>query len=144
MASTASKFTIGRLASEADCSVPTVRYYEEIGLLPKAVRGSGGQRVYGLDDLKRLTFIRRCRDFQFTVEQIREFTALADDPTRDCDVARLLAEQHLAVVREKMSELRKLEDDLTFFTQQCASQCSGGPAEKCVIMSDLSAPNCCA
>jgi DNA-binding transcriptional MerR regulator len=55
--------TIGRLAAETRCTVPTIRYYEEIGLLPEADRRAGGHRVYGEGDLRRLTFIRRCRDF---------------------------------------------------------------------------------
>ncbi len=56
-----SPLTIGALAAQTGCNVATIRYYEEIGLLPKASRGPGGHRVYRDSDLRRLTFIRRCR-----------------------------------------------------------------------------------
>jgi DNA-binding transcriptional MerR regulator len=49
--------------------VPTIRYYEEIGLLRPADRQAGGQRVYGDDDVKRLTFVRRCRDLGFPLNK---------------------------------------------------------------------------
>jgi DNA-binding transcriptional MerR regulator len=62
MSSFQSVLTIGALALQAGCNVPTVRSYEEIGLLPKAARRAGGHRVYGVDDLKRSVFGRRCRD----------------------------------------------------------------------------------
>jgi DNA-binding transcriptional MerR regulator len=62
---------IGALAKRTGTNGPTIRYYEEIGLLPAAERQPGGQRTYGEDDVKRLTFIRRCREFGFSVDQVR-------------------------------------------------------------------------
>ena len=58
---------IGALARVAQTSVPTVRYYEQIGLLPPAARQGGSQRVYAEADVRRLTFIRRCREFGFPI-----------------------------------------------------------------------------
>ena len=84
-----SPLTIGALAAQTGCNVATIRYYEEIGLLPKASRGPGGHRVYRDSDLRRLTFIRRCRDFQFPIEQVRELVDLIENPERDCSVARI-------------------------------------------------------
>ena len=52
--------TIGKLGAEAGVKVPTVRYYEQIGLLPKAERSAGNQRLYGRKALERLAFTR-CR-----------------------------------------------------------------------------------
>src|SRR5262245_40667304 len=104
--------TIGALAAGTGCSVPTIRYYEEIGLLPAASRRTSGHRVYGPADLQRLTFIRRCRDFGFSIEQVRAFVALAGSPARDCRAARDLAQQHLIGVRQKLKELRALERSL--------------------------------
>jgi DNA-binding transcriptional MerR regulator len=135
---------IGALAAEAGCTVPTVRYYEEIGLLPEANRRRGGHRVYGDADLRRLTFIRRCRDFGFSIEQIRELVTLT--PDRDCAAARDLVEVHLDEVRKKLKELRALERSLKKFVDDCNSHCVGGPARACVILEDLTAtkPSCCA
>ena len=61
----ANGLSIGTLAERAGCNVPTIRYYEEVGLLPRPDRRAGGHRTYGHDDLRRLTFVRRCRDFGF-------------------------------------------------------------------------------
>jgi DNA-binding transcriptional MerR regulator len=146
MMSLFSEMTIGALALETRCSVPTIRYYEEIGLLPKARRGAGGHRVYGDADLRRLTFIRRCRDFGFPIEQIRELAALVGSPNRDCTAARDLAGLQLTEVRRKLGELRALERSLKTFVNDCNAQCAGGPASECVIPEDLvtpGQPSCC-
>lgn len=135
---------IGTLAAEAGCTVPTVRYYEEIALLPKANRRGGGHRVYGDADLRRLTFIRRCRDFGFSIEQIRELVTLS--PDRDCAAARDLVQVHLDEVRRKLKELRALERSLKNFVDECNNQCAGGPARTCAILEDLAGatqPSCC-
>jgi len=144
MALNGSALTIGSLAEQTECNVPTIRYYEEIGLLPKPSRGPGGQRVYREDDLRRLTFIRRCRDFQFPIEQIRELVDLVENPTRDCNQAKDLAETHLTTVRKKLRELRALEKSLAQFAESCTALCAGGPSGDCVILEDLSkATQCC-
>ena len=137
--------TIGVLAAETGCTVPTIRYYEDIGLLPEASRRTGGHRVYGDGDLRRLTFIRRCRDFGFPIEQIRELVALVGSPGRDCTAARDLAAQRLADVRRKLKELHALEKSLKTFVDECTTQCAGGPAGACVILEDLATPKpvCC-
>jgi MerR family copper efflux transcriptional regulator len=140
------EMTIGWVAAETGCTVPTIRYYEEIGLLPEANRRMGGHRIYGEADLRRLTFIRRCRDFGFPIEQVRELVALVGSPERDCTAARDLAEVHLIGVRRKLRELRALEKSLKAFVEDCTRQCAGGPAGACVILEDLATPRqppCC-
>ena len=62
---------IGALARISGCSVPTIRYYEEVGLIPAASRRSSGHRVYYARAIQLLSFIRRCRDFGFSIEQTR-------------------------------------------------------------------------
>jgi DNA-binding transcriptional MerR regulator len=62
---------IGGLAERTGTNAPTIRFYEEIGLLRVAHRKSGGQRVYDEEDVKRLTVIRRCREFGFSIEQMK-------------------------------------------------------------------------
>lgn len=128
--------SIGELARRTARAPSAIRYYEEIGLLPKARRQSGGQRIYGLADLDRLTFIRRCRDFDFPIEQVRELTALLGSQ-QDCVAARDLAQQHLAAAREKLKELRALERSLKSYVDRCDEQCAGGPSSACVILEDL-------
>src|SRR4051794_11202094 len=138
--------TIGKLAADSGCSVPTIRYYEEIGLLPRAGRRTGGHRIYRDADRRRLLFVRRCRDFGFTIEQVREFVTLLGAPERDCIAARDLMQRHLDAVRGKLKQLRALERDLKGFVADCNTQCAGGPAGACVILEDLTLPkakSCC-
>jgi MerR family copper efflux transcriptional regulator len=141
-----SALTIGSLAKQTGCNVPTIRHYEEIGLLPPANRRPAGHRIYTDADLKRLTFIRRCRDLGLPIAQVRELLSLAQDPERDCTAARNVAAAHLKTVREKLADLRVLERTFTRFVEDCSQACAGGPARDCVILEDLAAPangTCC-
>jgi DNA-binding transcriptional MerR regulator len=137
--------TIGKLAAATRCTIPTIRYYEEIGLLPKANRRMSKHRVYGHADLRRLTFIRHCRDFGFPIKQIRELVELVGSSERDCTAARDLAAVHLIEVGRKLKELRALERSLKRFVEDCTAQCAGGPARECIILADLATlqPPCC-
>ena len=131
--------TIGKLAKAAGVSTPTIRYYEEIGLLPPADRSTSGQRVYGAEDLERLTFIRRCRDFGFGIEQVRLLAGLSISADRDCREVGDIARGHLGEVRVKLAELMALERSLQRFVAQCDSVCCGGPGRDCVVFQDLAA-----
>ena len=128
---------IGALARHTGTNTPTIRYYEEIGLLPRASRHAGGQRSYGDQDVKRLTFIRRCRDFGFSIEQVRSLVALMQDRKRSCMEARDMAQSHLDVVRVKLEELKALERTIASFVESCDVSCAGGPGPDCVILGDL-------
>ena len=137
---------IGALATRTSCSVPTIRYYEEIGLLPQAYRTARGRRAYGETDASRLLFIRRCRDFGFPIDDIRALVVLMDNAGRDCTEAKDLAQKHLGAVRKKLTELRAVEVSLADFVAGCAALCEGGPTGSCVILEDLNAPpalKCC-
>lgn len=131
---------IGDLAKRTDTNAPTIRYYEEIGLLPRPARRGGGQRSYGPEDVRRLAFIRRCRDFGFPVEQVRSLLGVMQDRSQDCTAARDLAKTHLEDVRAKLRELRSLESELVGFVQSCEAQCAGGPGPDCVVLNDLAQP----
>lgn len=136
------KLTIGELSAQADCTVPTIRYYEQIGLLPKPLRAANGHRYYRDEDIKRLTFIRRCRDFGFPIERVRDLAALFTDGDRACVEVRDLASEHLAHVRAKLDELRHLEASLASFVGSCNAACVGGTTRDCVILDDLRATPC--
>lgn len=132
---------IGELAERTGTSVPTIRYYEQIGLMRRAARQSGGQRVYTVGDVERLTFIRRCREFDFSIDQVRALVAIVHDPNRSCLDARDMAAEHLTAVRAKMRELKALERSLRGFVASCDSSCAGGPGPACVILDDLTRPS---
>ncbi|QYO75583.1 MerR family transcriptional regulator [Devosia salina] len=132
-------FNIGKLAKAAGVTTPTIRYYEEIGLLPAADRTESGQRVYGADDLERLTFIRRCRDFGFSIEQVRLLAGLSVSSDKDCREVGDIARLHLGEVQAKLKELKALERSLQRFVAQCDAVCCGGPGRECVVFKDLTA-----
>lgn len=138
-----SMLRIGALAERTATNAPTIRYYEEIGLLPRP-RRSGEQRYYSEDDVRRLTFIRRCRAFGFSIEQVRALAALFQDRSRSCSEARDLARDHLDAVRAKLRELRALERSIASFVTDCDVSCAGGPGPDCVILEDLGEPLCAA
>lgn len=127
---------ISELADRTGTTAPTIRYYEEIGLLPNP-RRVGGQRRYDGGDVRRLTFIRRCRDFGFPVEQVRSLVELARDDDRSCLEARDLAETHLAAVRAKLAELRALETSIAGLIEAAKDDCSGGPGSECSVLEGL-------
>ncbi|MCA1583912.1 MAG: helix-turn-helix domain-containing protein [Acidobacteria bacterium] len=128
---------IGTLAERTGTNPPTIRYYEEIGLVQRAGRAAGGQRMYGEDDVKVLTFIRRCRDLGFSIDQVRSLVALAKDRNRSCMEARDLAQEHLEAVQAKLAELKALEQSIASFVTCCDQSCAGGPGPDCVILEEL-------
>lgn len=138
--STPESLSIGTLARQAGCTVPTIRYYEEIGLLPVAPRSEAGQRLYGEPALRRLSFIRRVRGFNFSIEQVRELVSLVDEPGRPCVEVRDIAAVHLREVQQKLAELQELEAKLASFVNSCNTACAGGPAVDCTILEDLTVP----
>src|SRR3546814_905207 len=117
-------FRIGELARRTRTNPPTIRYYEEIGLLPAPARRDGGQRSYGEEDERRLTFIRQCREFGFSIEQVRSLVSLTQRHDRSCMEARDLAVDHLAAVRARVAELKRSEERSV--GKECVSTCRFG------------------
>ena len=123
---------IGNLAERTGTTVATIRYYEQIGLLRPVAR-SGGQRIYDNEDARRLGFIRRCREFELSIEEIRALLSLMQRG-ESCTEARKLAERHLVELRRKLDSLRALERSIAALITECAASCDGGAAPDCVIL----------
>lgn len=134
------RLSIGLVARRTGATVPTVRYYEEIGLLPAASRTASGQRSYDEATVRRLVFIRRCRDFGFSIDQVRELVGLVDEPDRPCVEVRDIAASHLQQVRRRLDELKALETPLSAIVCGCDVACAGGAAVDCTILEDLAVP----
>lgn len=107
-----SALSIGRLATDAGCKVQTIRYYESIDLLPPPARSEGNQRRYTQAHLRRLRFILHSRELGFSIADIRQLLAMADQPQRPCAEVDALAATHLANVRQRITRLRAMEDEL--------------------------------
>jgi len=112
--------TIGKLGKAARVKVPTIRYYEQIGLLPEPERSSGNQRLYNSKTLERLAFIRHARDLGFPLEAIRDLLSLSDDPDQSCDAADSIAREQLSEVEARMERLVALQSELKRMINQCA------------------------
>jgi DNA-binding transcriptional MerR regulator len=125
---------IGALAERTGVKVETIRYYEQVGLLPPPERSDGNQRRYTRRHLERLAFIRHARDLGFPVDSIRTLLKLSDRPDMACDDAHRTAASHLAEVRAKIARLQSLEKEL----DRIANSCSGGaPVWNCAVIEAL-------
>ena len=123
---------IGNLAERTGTTVATIRYYEQVGLLRPVAR-SGGQRIYDNEDERRLAFIRRCREFDLSIPEIRALLSLMHR-RESCTEARKLAERHLIGLRRKLASLAALERSIASLITECAASCDGGAAPDCVIL----------
>lgn len=104
--------TIGELSRQAQVKVPTIRYYEQIGLLAAPARTEGQQRRYGAGDVRRLNFIRHARELGFEVEAIRQLLDLTGTPDRACGDVHEITKAHLEEVKDKIARLTALRDEL--------------------------------
>jgi DNA-binding transcriptional MerR regulator len=114
--------TIGELARRSGYAVQTLRYYEQIGLMPKPPRSSGGQRRYGEDLQRRLLFIRHARDLGFEIEDIRSLLDLASRPDQPCASVDAIAMAHLASIDEKIARLTALRAEVDRMLKECATE----------------------
>jgi Cu(I)-responsive transcriptional regulator len=114
--------TIGTLAKRTGTKIQTVRYYEQINLLPEPGRTEGGQRRYGEDDLDRLSFIRHARQLGFTLEAIREMLDLSDNPDRSCADVDRIAHRQLKEVEVRIDRLEALRKELKRMLKECSRE----------------------
>ena len=131
--------TIGRVAEAADCKVQTIRYYEQIGLLPSPPRTAGNQRRYSWADVERLLFIRHARGLGFPLEAVRDLLSLSDSPDHSCDAADAIARAQLENVKGRISRLTSLKGEL----ERMIEQCSGGQISDCRVIEALSDHSAC-
>ena len=110
---------IGALADRTGVKVPTIRYYESVGLLPPAPRTDSNRRTYNDEAVRRLRFIRHARDLGFEIEAIRQLLALADDPDRSCAQADSIARDHLRSIDDKIERLVALRAEVQRMTEEC-------------------------
>jgi MerR family transcriptional regulator, mercuric resistance operon regulatory protein len=128
-----SALTIGTLSRRTAVNVETIRFYERIGVLPKPPRSSGGHRLYSPDHLKRLTFVRRSRELGFSLDEVRGLLRLVEGGYYSCAEVRTITLDHLAEVRRKIGDLRRLERTLA----DVSSKCRGGKVPDCPIIDAL-------
>lgn len=138
-ASSAPTYRIGQLARLTGASVPTIRFYEQQGLLGAALRQANGQRIYGAEDVSALQFIRRARSFDFPLPAIRRLLDLRGDVNCTCDGLLDFGKRQLQELRDKLVALQALEQELAGMVSSCESTCYGGPIGDCTITVRLDA-----
>jgi DNA-binding transcriptional MerR regulator len=131
------KLTIGQLSKQADVKVVTIRYYEGLKLMPVPPRTEANYRVYDRQQLRRLRFIRRCRDLGFTLGQIRELLNLSTQAAKECSRVDRITEEHLKEIESKVADLRRLAAELRRIKNCCPGK---GLIANCRILEALS-PN---
>lgn len=126
--------TIGRLAKAVGVNVQTIRYYERLNLLGPAGRKPSGYRLYGLDEERRLRFIKNAQALGFTLREIQGLLNLRISSKACCDDVKRKAQEKFEQVTEKMQDLRSLARALRSLIQACRA---GQPTEQCPILARL-------
>lgn len=103
---------IGELAARLGVNPKTIRYYEEVGLLPEPERSDGGYRCFGRADEERLRFVRGVRRLGLALGEIREVLALRDRGEPPCSYVAELLEQRASEVDGQIAELERLKGEL--------------------------------
>lgn len=113
------EFTIGELARATGVKIPTIRFYEAIGLMPKPPRTASNRRLYGSNERNRLAFIRHSRELGFEIEDIRALLAMTAAPQDSCHAADSIARRHLADVESRIARLHALREELARMIREC-------------------------
>lgn len=129
--------SIGAAARASGVKVPTIRYYEQIGLLPAPARSDARRRMFGPDDLQRLAFIRHARELGFDMEAIATLLALQSDPHGSCAAADVIARTRLAEVERRITALETLRGELRRMVDECAN----GRVAECRVIETLADTN---
>ena len=129
------EYFVGQLADEAGINVETVRYYENIKLLPKPKRKESRYRVYDESDLARLKFIVRAKELGFTLKEIKELLSIKIDSRSKCGDVKRLAEDKIDDVKEKIKDLKNILIHLEILKEKCVNEEIS--SEDCPIVKSL-------
>jgi DNA-binding transcriptional MerR regulator len=124
---------IGVASIESGVKVPTIRYYEQIGMLRAPPRTKSNRRLYGAVDLRRLAFIRHARELGFGIEAIRALLTLQDNPNQSCKAADAIARARLGEVQQRIDSLTALKAEL----ERLVAECSLGRVAECRVIGAL-------
>ena len=100
---------IGQLASRAGCSTDAIRFYERTGLLRRAARSPGNQRVYRAEHLTLLRLIRRCRDLGLALADVKILLGTLEGRSPDCEHVASVFDRHIAAVQARITALTELK-----------------------------------
>ncbi len=124
---------IGEVAKLSGVSSKMVRHYESIGLISKASRTDCGYRSYSEKDIHILKFIKRSREFGFSMEEIKKLLGLWRNKRRPSSEVKRLALEHVSALDQKIQELTLMRDAL----KKLAHCCQGDDRPDCPILDEL-------
>lgn len=124
---------IGQAARASGVPAKTIRYYEEIGLIPKAGRTGSGYRAYHRNEVETLRFISRARSLGFAVKDVANLLALWRDRGRASADVKRLALDHVAEIEAKIAALEAMRRTLLDLTLRC----HGDDRPDCPIIEEL-------
>jgi len=127
---------IGQAAKASGVSAKMIRYYEQIGLIPKADRRDSGYRDYAPSDVHMLRFIRRARDLGFAVAEINDLLELWRDTSRQSADVKRIAQAHIERLHERARSLEAMAATLGTLVECC----NGDERPDCPILADLEEP----
>lgn len=130
---------IGEMSRRSGVKVPTIRFYESVGIIPAPARTEGKQRDYDVSHLKRLKFLRHARELGFELDAIRELLDLGEDPDAPCEAADEIARRHLAEVERRLSKLGALRGEL----KRMVEACRHGSVGECRVIQVLADHDLC-
>ena len=125
--------SIGVLSKRSGVNIETIRYYEKIGVMPSPARSAGGYRIYGVEHVRRLHFVRRGRELGFSLDELRGLLHLVDGHSYTCSEVHALTVGHLADIRQKIADLQRLEGVMT----DMAARCRADQVPECPIIDAL-------
>ena len=131
---------IGVLSRQTGVKVPTIRFYEQIGLLTAPPRTAGNRRTYDAHDAERLSFIRHARQLGFAIDDIRTLLAMTQTPQAECAEVDRIARRHLAAVEQRIAQLEALRAELS----RMVAACGHGHVGDCRVIESLADHRLCA
>ena len=123
--------SIGQVAKEANVNIQTIRYYERVGLIPKAQRTEFGYRKFSPEDILRIHFIKHAQAAGFLLKEIKDLLALRVDAATSCDDVRELAESKIIEIDEKVRHMQQMKQTLGSLTRACSGT---GAKSECPIL----------
>lgn len=127
---------IGEVAERAGVSVDTIRYYERRSLLPRAPRSQGGFRVFALDAIERLRFIKQAQEMGFSLDEIRML--LIGGGAGECRQMRDLLQSKMQEINQRMKALRVFSRTLTRHLRACEDELARhGAAARCPVVAKI-------
>jgi DNA-binding transcriptional MerR regulator len=128
---------IGEVAQRAGVSVDTIRYYEKRKLLPPSPRSEGGFRLFAVETIERVRFIKQAQEMGFSLEEIR--TLLTGGGVGTCGQMRDLLHAKLEEIGRRMKGLRTFKRTLTGHLQACEAELARHGADaKCPVVVEIS------